>query len=405
MPKYFYQAINQNGEEVSGTVEAESIEIANFILVSRELIPSQVKEQSETNSWLNALAGISKIKTVDLIMFTKQFHSMLVAGIPILRILSILEDQTENKGLKQAISSVIKDIHQGSSLSDALQKFPRIFERLYCDMVKAGEISGNLPIVLERLIYIIEHEAKVRGDIKSALRYPMIVLIALVGAFIALLTFVIPQFVSIFTSAGLVLPWPTRVAMSLYSMLHNYWYVLLVIIIAIVLGLRLYFKTSNGKFVKDSFLLEMPIVGPLFKKAALSRFASIFAILQTSGVPIMQSLTILSATMGNEALTRTFDNIRERIKEGAGISAPLKSSKYFTPMVIDMIAIGEESGKIDEMMRAVAIHYDSEVEYAVKGLSDAIGPVLIVGLAVVVGFFALAIFMPMWDLTQLATKH
>jgi len=148
----------------------------------------------------------------------------------------------------------------------------------------------------------------------------------------------------------------------------------------------------------------MPIVGPVFKKAALSRFASIFAILQTSGVPIMQSLTILSSTLGNEALTRTFDNVREKIKEGAGIAAPLKSAKYFTPMVIDMIAIGEESGKIDEMMRAVAVHYDAEVEYAIKGLSDAITPILMVGLAAIVGFFALAIFMPMWDLTKLAKQ-
>ncbi|HNZ32193.1 MAG TPA: type II secretion system F family protein [Smithellaceae bacterium] len=156
--------------------------------------------------------------------------------------------------------------------------------------------------------------------------------------------------------------------------------------------------------MRDSFLLDMPIVGPVFKKAALSRFASIFAILQTSGVPIMQSLTILSSTLGNEALTRTFDNVREKIKEGAGIAAPLKSAKYFTPMVIDMIAIGEESGKIDEMMRAVAVHYDAEVEYAIKGLSDAITPILMVGLAAIVGFFALAIFMPMWDLTKLAKQ-
>jgi type IV pilus assembly protein PilC len=162
-----------------------------------------------------------------------------------------------------------------------------------------------------------------------------------------------------------------------------------------------YFKTNTGKFIRDNVLLEMPIVGPVFKKAALSRFSSIFAILQTSGVPIMQSLTILSATMGNEALTRSFDHIRERVKEGAGISEPLKSAKYFTPMLVDMVAIGEESGNIDEMMRAVAKHYDDEVEYAIKGLSDAIGPILIVGLAAVVGFFALAIFMPMWDLTKL----
>jgi type IV pilus assembly protein PilC len=166
-----------------------------------------------------------------------------------------------------------------------------------------------------------------------------------------------------------------------------------------------YFKTSQGRFVRDSFLLELPIIGPLFKKAALSRFASIFAILQTSGVPVMQSLTILSATIGNEAIARSFEYVRERIEEGAGISTPLKAAKYFTPMVIDMIAIGEESGNIDEMLREITKHYDDEVEYAVKGLSDAIGPILIVGLAAVVGFFALAIFMPIWDLTKLATQQ
>lgn len=403
MPKYTYQAINQRGEEVSGNLEAESVQVANFMLVSRDLIPSKIKEHgiSGDNLLNKILSAANKVKTMDVVMFTKQFHSMLVAGIPILRILSILENQTESQILKQAIAKIIKDINQGSSLSDAMQKFPKIFDRLYCDMVRAGEISGNVPMVLDRLIYIIEHEAKVRADIKSALRYPIIVLVALVGAFIGLLTFVIPTFASVFVSAGLVLPWPTKFAMLLYSFLAKYWYLILGAILAIVVSLGYYFKTSNGKFVRDSLLLEMPIIGPLFKKAALSRFASIFAILQSSGVPIMQSLTILSATMGNEALTRTFENVRERIKEGVGISAPLKSSKYFTPMVIDMIAIGEESGKIDEMMRAVAVHYDSEVEYAVKALSDAIGPILIAGLAVVVGFFALAIFMPMWDLTKI----
>jgi type II secretory pathway component PulF len=404
MPKYIYQAITQHGEEVSGNLEAESVEVANFILISRDLIPSKIKEQGTPGRGLNALFGVNKVKPMELVMFTKQFHSMLVAGISILRILSILEDQTENKGLKKAISEIIKDINQGSSLSDALQKIPSIFEPLYCDMVRAGEISGNVPIVLERLIYIIEHEAKVKDDIKSALRYPIIVLIALAGAFIVLLTFVIPQFASVFTNAGLVLPLPTRISLFLYAFISKYWYLILAVTAAVFFGLRFYFKTSNGKFVRDSFLLEMPIVGPVFQKAALSRFASIFAILQTSGVPIMQSLTILSATMGNEALTRTFDNIRDRIKEGAGISAPLRSEKYFTPMIIDMIAIGEESGKIDEMMRAVAAHYDVEVEYAIKALSDAITPILIVGLAAVVGFFALSIFMPMWDLTKMVKQ-
>jgi type IV pilus assembly protein PilC len=407
MPKYIYEAINENGDTASGTLEVESVEVANSILISRNLIPSKIKEQSKPgdNHWLQAILGTGTVKVMDLIMFTKQFHSMLVAGIPILRILSILEDQTESKSLKITISKIIQDINQGLSLSDALDKYPKIFSRLYCDMIKAGEISGSVPIVLDRLIYIIEHEAKVKSDIKSAFRYPLIVLIALGGAFIVLLTFVIPQFASVFSHAGITLPWPTKFAMLLYIFLSHYWYLIIGAIVITVFGMISYFKTRNGKFVRDSFLLEMPIVGPVFKKAALSRFASIFAILQTSGVPIMQSLTILSATMGNEALTRSFDHIRERIKEGAGISAPLKSAKYFTPMIVDMVAIGEESGNIDDMMRAVAKHYDDEVEYAIKGLSDALGPILIVGLAAIVGFFALAIFMPMWDLTQIATKH
>jgi type IV pilus assembly protein PilC len=407
MSKYIYQAINEKGDTVSGKLEAESVEVANFMLIARDLIPSKIKEQSKSidNRWVEAILGTGKVKVMDLIMFTKQFHSMLVAGIPLLRILSILEDQTESKSLKKAISKTIQDINQGSSLSDALDKYPKIFSRLYCDMIRAGEISGNVPIVLDRLIYIIEHEARVKSDIKAAFRYPLIVLVALCGAFILLLTFVIPQFASVFNNAGLTLPWPTKFAMLLYAFLSNYWYLIIGVIVIIIFSMIFYFKTSNGRFVRDSFLLELPIIGPVFKKAALSRFASIFAILQTSGVPIMQSLTILSATMGNEALTRSFDHIRERVKEGAGISTPLKSAKYFTPMVIDMIAIGEESGNIDEMLRAVAKHYDDEVEYAIKGLSDSIGPILIVGLASIVGFFALAIFMPMWDLTQIVTKH
>lgn len=406
MPLFKYTAINQNGEEVSGNIEAESIENAGSILGSRQLIPVNIKEQTTSeNSWLSDLLGAGAVKASDVVLFTKQFHSMLVAGIPILKILSILENQTENKNIQDATRKIIKDINQGSSFSDALSKFPRIFDNLYCDMIRAGEISGNVPTVLERLIYIIEHEAKVKSDIKSALRYPIIVLVALLGAFVGLLTFVIPTFVSVFTASGLDLPWPTKLSMALYTILAKYWYFILGAIIGGIAGLSYYFTTNNGKFIRDSFLLEMPIFGTVFKKAALSRFASIFAILQTSGVPIMQSLSILSATLGNEAFTRAFDHVRDRIKEGAGIAAPLKSIKYFTPMMIDMLAIGEESGKIDEMMRAVATHYDSEVEYAIKGLSESITPILIVGLAVVIGFFALAIFMPMWDLTQLATKH
>jgi type IV pilus assembly protein PilC len=408
MANYIYQAINEEGNTVSGVLEAESTDMANSLLAARGLIPSKIVEEkiSAGGSFFSKISFLGgTVKVGDLILFTKQFRSMLGAGVPILRLLQVLESQTESKVLKSVIGKIINDIRQGSSLSDALKKYPKIFSPLYCSMIHAGEISGSVPNVLERLIYIIEHETKVKSDIKAALRYPQIVVIALGIAFFVLLTFVVPVFADLFSKAGLTLPLPTKIAMLMYSILKNYWYLIIAGVAIIIFGLTTYLKTDQGKLMRDSLLLEIPIIGPLFKKSAMSRFASIFAILQTSGVPIMQSLTILSESIGNAAISQAFDHVREQIQEGKGISAPLKTAKYFTPMVIDMIAIGEESGNIDEMLREITKHYDDEVAYAVQGLTDAIGPILIVGLAAVVGFFALAIFMPMWDLTQMATKH
>ena len=406
MPTYRYDAINESGHTVSGALEADSVQTANAILSERGLIPSKVvlkKDDSRDNMWIKIKAMTGTVKTNDLILFTKQFRSMLNAGIPILRIMQVLEAQTESKVLREAISAIIEDIKQGSTISESFEKYPRIFSNLYCSMLRAGEISGSVPSVLDRLIYIIEHEARIKSDIKAAMQYPLIVVIALGIAFFVLLTFVIPQFVAIFSKTGIELPLPTKIAVSLHLYIKNYWFLILGVIAAAIVATTMYFRTPGGKVVRDSFLLSLPVLGTLFQKAAMSRFASIFAILQSSGVPVMQALTILSGTIGNAAISKQFDYVRDRIEEGAGIATPLKSAKYFPPMVIDMIAIGEESGNIDEMLREISKHYDDEVAYAVKGLSDAIGPLLIVGLAAVVGFFALAIFLPMWDMTKIAT--
>ncbi len=408
MPTYYYKALNETGNPLSGVLEAESIQNANTILLSRGLTPSEVREAKagrKDTIWNRIKSLTIGVKTNELILFTKQFRSMLNAGVPILRIMQVLEAQTESKVLREAVSGIIVNIRQGSTISDSFEKYPRIFSPLYCSMIRAGEVSGNVSSVLDRLIYIIEHEAKIKADIRSALQYPFIVVIALAIAFVVLLTMVIPQFASIFSKAGLQLPLPTKIAMLLYSILKNYWYLVFATLAIGIFALVQFLKTENGKLVKDSFLLSIPILGPLFQKAAMSRFASIFAILQTSGVPVMQSLTILSDTIGNAAIAKSFEHVREKIQEGAGIATPLKTARYFTPMVIDMIAIGEESGNIDEMLREISKHYDDEVEYAVKALSDAIGPILIIALAAVVGFFALAIFLPMWDMTKMVSKH
>jgi type II secretory pathway component PulF len=275
------------------------------------------------------------VKIGDLILFTKQFRSMMQAGVPILRLLLVLENQTENKVLKNVVTAMGQDIRAGSSLYEAMKKHPAVFSPLYLSMINAGEVSGTVPDILGRLVVIIEHEAKINSDIKSALQYPMIVLIALGIAFFVLLTFVIPKFVGIFAKAGLTLPLPTKIAMLMYQGLSDYWYILIAGVVVLILVLRAYFKTAPGRYVLDAFYLKIPLFGPLFQKAAMSRFASIFAILQASGVPVIQALEVLSGTIGNTSISREFDRVRDKVREGQGIAGPLGYAKYFTPMVVD----------------------------------------------------------------------
>lgn len=404
MPKFSYKAINESANTVSGVIEADSLEMATDILTERGYIPSKVTEKRETSrgfTWSNINESITPIKSPDLILFTKQFRTMIQAGVPILSLLQVLENQTENLKLKKIIAAMTLDIKGGSSLYDAFRKHPATFSSFYCSMVRAGESSGELGDVMDRLIYILEHEHKIKSDIKSALQYPILVVIFLAVAFFVLLTFVIPKFAKILISAGIEIPLPTRICMLLYQILSNYWFLILGAVIAGTGVLTYYLSTEQGKYVRDSFVLKLPIFGPLFVKAAMARFASIFAILYKSGIHVLDSIKILTGTIGNAAISREFERIRGQLEEGRGIAEPLRTAKYFTPMVIDMVAIGEASGKLEDMLREVSAHYDDEVEYATSQLSEAIGPILVVGLAAVVGFFALAIFLPMWDLTKI----
>lgn len=243
---------------------------------------------------------------------------MLHAGVPILRLLQVLETQTENRLLKGVIAQMALDIREGATLYEAMEKHPAVFSSLYRSMVRAGELSGTLPDVLARLVYIIEHETKIRSDIKSSLQYPKIVVIALSIAFVVLLTFVIPKFVTIFATAGLTLPMPTKIAMFLYQFLAGYWYLIIAVAVGLVFAFRTYVKTTTGRLTMDTFLLTMPLLGSLFKKASLSRFASIFAILHSSGVPVMTSMGILAGTIGNAAIAREFERVRGKMEEGQG---------------------------------------------------------------------------------------
>ena len=403
MPKYSYQVITEAGSTTTGVIEADTIDAANNKLTEQGYIPTEVKEvRAGGDLSLEQIKDqLTPIGIPDIILFTKQFRTMIRAGVSMLNLLQILEDQTENPKMKKVMNTMHQDINVGASLTAAFQNHPRVFSPLYCSMVQAGETSGALPEILQRLTYILEHEHKVKSDIKSALQYPIIVVVFLIIAFIVLLTFVIPKFVGIFTNAGLELPLPTIICMQLYKFMSNYWLMIVGGIVVSLIALFYWFKTSQGRFVRDSFVLNIPIIGPLLLKSAISRFASIFSILYASGVDILESMDILSGTLGNEAIARELEKTKNLLEQGRGIAEPLRGSKYFTPMLINMVAIGEETGNMQEMLQEVADHYDSEVDYAMGRLSEAIGPLLTVGLAAVVGFFALAIFLPMWDLTTM----
>ena len=405
MPKFQYQAITETGATTAGEIEADSLESANSMLAARGYIPTRVRAQQPALSGFQMSKVrelLSPVKAPELILFTKQFKTMFNAGVSMINLLEILEQQTENPRLRGILNKMHQDIKEGASLHEAFRKHPKVFSPLYCSMIRAGEASGALPEVLDRLTYIIEHEHKVKSDIKAALAYPIIVVVFLFTAFLILITQVIPKFVNIFKNAGLNLPLPTQICILIYEFLANYWYLIIGAVIVTGVFLYYYLKTRQGKYARDTFLMRVPLIGPLFVKGAVSRFASIFSILQASGVDVLDSMDILSETIGNAAISSELDGLRDRLAEGRGIAGPLSEAKYFTPMLINMVAIGEESGNLENMMQEVAGHYDTEVEYSMKKLSEAIGPLLTIGLAAVVGFFALAIFLPMWDLTLMA---
>ena len=405
MPNFSFKALDPVGRSYVGEITADSPNAARMALALRGDTPLQVKRAVH---WFNKAtlesiqSRFTSLKPQELILFTKQLCTLIRVGAPLLRILEILEKQTENVKLKRIIGAIASDIEGGATFFNAFKKHPNVFSPLYCNMVQAGESSGTIPEVLARLIFIIEHDHQIKTKIRAAMQYPMTVLVALVVAFVVVLTMVIPKFVTIFENANLELPLATRICIMLSNCFTQYGVWVGVGCFSVVTLLTYILRTKKGRYVRDVCLLRIPIVGPLLIKAAIARFASIFSILHGSGLLILDSIRIVSGTIGNAAIARELTYVSEQLEEGRGLAGPLGSTRYFTPLFINMVAIGEESGKLDDMMSEAAQHYDTEVGYAIGKLMGAIGPCLTVVMACMIGFFAMAIYMPMWDLSQIA---
>jgi type II secretory pathway component PulF len=407
MAVFSYQASDHTGKMHSGRLTADTLDEAMGQIADLNLVPIDLQRVGGGSGsvFTRLKTHYLSVPASDLIVFTKQLVTMVRVGIPMTQAFAILKDQTVQPRLRRLAGVIRDDIEAGSSLSAAAGKHSKVFSPLFCSMIEAGEASGTLPEVLDRLLYLIEHEAQVKAEIKTAMRYPFIVVGVLGVAFLVMVGFVIPRFVSFFAKEGLNLPLPTRICITMSEILTGYGiWIALGTIGSGLLFHRYFNRTDRGRLIRDRSLLAIPLIGPVLVKAAMSRFASIFAILQSSGILVLDSLRILTETVGNAAISAEFVKVRELLEEGHGIAGPLSSSSYFPPMLVNMVKIGEESGRLDEMLRHVSEHYDVEISYTIKKMTDAIGPILIISLTVVVGFFALAIYMPMWELTQMTGK-
>ena len=399
MSTFVYTALDPNGKTIKGKVEAEN----------EQLLLSKLHEQryhvlsvSETRAGAAKVSVTKtsgkKVKLNSMVIFSRQLATMIDAGIAIVRCLDILEGQTKEPALRAVIGQCKKDVKGGLSLTDAFSKHPNVFSRLYVNMVKAAETGGILDKILERLSGFLESEQEIRGKIKSAMIYPILVLVFATIMVIVMFIVVLPRFKEIFESMNVEMPPATKALFAMSDFLTGYWYILLGMIIAGFFGYRWYSSTEKGAWRIDMLKLKAPVLGELVQKMAISRFSRTFATLIASGVPMMRSLEIVCETAGNRVIARAIDNARNAIREGQKISAPLLQSGMFPAMVTHMIDVGEETGRLSEMLAKVSDFYDQEVDNAVKGLTSMIEPCLIVVMGGLVGFIAISIMAPIFKL-------
>lgn len=397
---YDYKVRDRSGNLVSGQLVGDSEGLVMTKLREMGLTPIEVKKaKGGLKMEINLRPGRVKLK--DLAVFSRQFATMVNSGLPILRALAILGDQTENKELEKVLIQVRLDVEQGQSLSGAMEKHRKAFNDLYIAMVKAGETGGVLDTVLLRVADNIEKEVELRRKIKSAMTYPLVVVILVSFILGGMLLFVVPQFETIYTQLGGKLPLPTRILLGISKALRSYWYFFMGFVAAAVFALRRYKRTERGRATVDAAKLKIPIFGQLFRKSALARFSSTLGMLLRSGVPILQALDIVADTVNNKVISKAVIDVQGSVREGESIAKPLSRHAVFPPMVVQMLAVGEETGAVDTMLDKVADFYNSEVSASVDALTSLIEPLMIAIVGGAVGAAVIALYMPMFNIINL----
>lgn len=402
MYSFNYKAVGSDNKIVEGTLQSSSVVAARETLNKQNLRPISIKPVSGKFSAFSKLSR-TKIKSKDLVVFTRQLSTMINAGVPLPRSLSTLQSQTENKKLKDVVGKLNKSIEGGSTYAEALSNFPNIFSSVYINMVRAGEAGGILDDILEKLAIQQEKEATIKRKFKSAMTYPTVLIVITILVFIGLMTFVIPNLAKIITelsTENAQIPLLTRIMLSISDFMTTYWYALIGISSAAVYFLRKYLKTPTGGFKKDQLILKIPIIKVVITKIAVARFARTFASLMGAGVGVLESIDITGKAIGNKVLEKELEKAAIDIATGKTLSASISRSKVFPPIVPQMLAIGEETGKIDTILVKVAEFYEEEVDATLDSLGSIIEPIMIVVMGGMVGLIAASVMGPITNLTN-----
>ena len=409
MPTFAFKARNSGGGLVEGTLDGAASGAVADALLGQGLTPVEIRETkaraAKTSSGWNAPLFRQKVGHVDLLLFSRQIHTLLKSGVPIMRALSGLQDAAINPEMKRVIGEVRESLESGRELSQALARHPRVFSPFYLSMVRVGEATGLLEEIFYRLFEHLEFERYMREQVKSALRYPMFVVLAMAVAIVVVNIFVIPAFAKVFAGFGAELPFMTRLLLGFSNFMVEYWPVMLGGVMLAVAAFRAWVGTAAGRYAWDRMSLIIPIAGKILHKAALSRFSRSFSLGMRSGVPVMQALSNSAHTVDNSYVQRCVEGMRENVERGESLLRAAIGAGIFTPVVLQMVAVGEESGAVDDMMNEIGDMYRQEVEYELKTLGQQIEPILIVLLGIMVLILALGIFLPMWDLGKVALKR
>ncbi len=404
MPVFTYKGTNRAGTAVAGEMNATSKTELQTLLRRQQITPTRVSEKGKEFNLPTFGGGV---KSKELAVFTRQFSVMIDAGLPLVQCLEILAGQQENKTFQKVLTGVRSAVEGGSNLSAAMKQYPKVFDPLYSNMVEAGETGGILDTILQRLSTYIEKNVKLKAAVKSALIYPVGVLSIAAAVITLLLWKVVPIFATLFAGLGVDLPLPTKIVIALSHFVGSiFGFLIFVVAIASVFGLKIWYGTPGGRFVLDTVVLKLPVVGILMRKIAVARFTRTLGTLISSGVPILEGLDITAKTSGNAVVERALTKVRKALEEGKSLTDPLKESEVFPGMVTQMIAVGEQTGAMDAMLQKIADFYEDEVDVAVKDLLTALEPIMIVFLGVVVGGVVISMYMPLFSLIgKLSNTH